>query len=67
MKFKYTKLLAIAGAALPLFTMFDNTPYSPFRGADMSLRLIGGGILAIVCAGVGGAVGFAIDVLGRKK
>jgi|688.fasta_scaffold603060_2 hypothetical protein len=64
---KYTKRFAIAGLALPLFVIFDNTPTSPFHDAVPLLRLIGGGILAGLGAGIGAVVGLLIDFLMKKK
>jgi hypothetical protein len=63
----YTKIFAIAGAALCLFVIFDNKPASPFHDAPLSLRLIGGAILAAVGGAFGGLIGLAIDSLNAKN
>lgn len=64
---KYTKIFAIAGAALSLFVIFDNSPGSPLHDAVLSFRLIGGAILAAVGGAIGAVIGLIIDTVTKKK
>ncbi len=45
------------------WAMLSDEPGSPFRGAPLSLRLIGGALLCLPLAGVAAAIGAALGAL----
>lgn len=64
---KYAKRFAVVGAVLSLGLLFDSSPNSPLHGAELPLRLIGAGLLALVLGLLAGLVGFGFDAIAARR